>query len=402
MAEALVRRWRTVARALGRRSLELRPVPVVAVTGSVGKSTTTAFVAQLLRSQMKVETTEDNMNLGWAIPSTLLGRRYTRSLGPFLRQLPLLFWRGLVRPHPVDAFVLEVATNYPGDIPASLTVFRPSVAVYTTITNAHIGNFANAAALFEEKAAIIRALPHSGLAVLRYDDERVRSLAACHEGQTLFYGFDPRSDVRMSEPFLDEHGQHVVLSDADGPVPLVLPHVRQRHHLYAVMAAWAVGRGMGLPRASMAEQVRSFSPLAGRGRTVDGINDTLVVDDCHNASPAAAVAAIQSLALLGAGRRKVVVLGDMKELGAETEVAHYEVGREAAHIADLLVAVGECGETVSAGFSSASDAPVRRYADVAACVDGIEHWLRSGDAILVKGSHSMNLGRLVRRLERRM
>jgi UDP-N-acetylmuramoyl-tripeptide--D-alanyl-D-alanine ligase len=349
---------------------------------------------------MRVDTTEDNMNLGWATASTLLGRKYTRSLGPFLRQLPLLFWRGLVRPHPVDAFVLEVATNYPGDIPASLKAFEPSVAVYTTITNAHVGNFASPAALFEEKAALIAALPPNGLAVLRYDDERVRGLAHRHRGPALFYGFDPRSDVWMSEPALDSLGQHVTLTDPEGPVPLVLPGIRQRHHLYAVMAAWAVGRWMGLPRAEMAERVRTFSPLKGRGRTVEGVRNTLVVDDCHNASPAATVAAIQSLATLGAGRRKVVVLGDMKELGADTAAAHFEIGREAAQIADLLVAVGECRETVSAGFSSVSKAPVRGYEDVGRCLAGIDHWLQSGDAVLVKGSHSMNLGRIVKQLER--
>lgn len=383
---------------MARRSLALRPAPIVAVTGSVGKSTTTTFIAELLKTHMRVQVTEENMNLGWAVPATLLGVKYTRKVLPFVARVPVLVWRALVRPQPVDAFVLEIATNYPGDIPGSLRAFRPTIAVYTTLGNAHVGNFRDADTLLEEKSALIDALPDDGIAILRYDDERVRGLAARHRGRTLFYGFDGRCDVRMSEPVLADDGQHVTLTDAHGCVALTFPHIRQRHHLYAVMASWATGQVMGIPRERMAESVQGFSPLAGRGLALAGLRHTVVFDDSHNASPAAALAALDAFPSLAGTRRKVAVLGDMKELGAEAEQAHVTVGQRAGQVADLVAAVGEWAPAVARGVAATTCRQCLTYSDVDACIGEIEAWLADGDALLVKGSHSVNLQRLVKRL----
>lgn len=396
MKRLIEKSWAAVAPRLARLSLARQPRPVVAITGSVGKSTTTAFITEVIATQRRVGATRSK-NVGTPLASVLLDVPHTRRVSKMAALLPRVLWRAFVRPPALDCFVLEVGTGRPGQLKDSLRAFMPTVAVYTTIGNAHLGNYPNFEALVEEKATLISALPPDGVAVLRSDDPIVRGLAARHSGRSVFYGFDESADVRMSSPVARDGRVTVTLRDGAGELVLSFRHLHEKPHLYAVMAAWTVGLVLGLPRSSMQSVVEHLQPLPGRGRVTTTADGTVIIDDSHNASPVAVIAALESLTAVGQGRRRVAVLGDMREIGEISAEAHRTVGAAAAERVDVLVAVGDWRHELANGFG-ARPGCVFLYPTVRECLADLSAWAAPGDAVLVKGSRAMNLQWIARAL----
>ena len=370
------------------------PVPVVAITGSVGKTTTKDLIADVLETRYRVLRSAENFNIE-GIPSALLDIPFTKSLRVALTRLPVILQRTLHPPRP-DYFVLEVGTTKPGDIALSVSMFVPTIAVITTFMPAHLEQLGSVEGVAREKSNLVRALPPGGHAVLRYDDKRVLALRGLHRGPDVTYGFDPRADVHADPPERTRAGLATVIHDPDSDVPLVFPHLVNTHHLYAVMAAWCVGRIANVPAPTMAAAVQRMQPLDGRGGVRTTASGLLVMDESWNANPASLSAALETFKVVSQGRRRVVILGDMLELGAESRRYHEALGRQAAASADVLVTVGLEARYFVAGFI-ASKAGARHFSfdnvdDAAAYV---EDYVRPHDALLVKGSHGVHLERLV-------
>ncbi|KON82160.2 UDP-N-acetylmuramoyl-tripeptide--D-alanyl-D-alanine ligase [Azoarcus sp. PA01] len=376
------------------------PVPIVAITGSAGKTTTKECVAAVLASTYTVRSTVGNRNDRTGVPSTLLGLSNLTSLKKFLGATPSLLSR-LVRGQPeADYLVLEIAARLPNQIPKQLRVFSPSISIVTSIGPAHLATLGAIENVAKEKGSIVAALPHDGYAILFQDDENVRNMAKLHSGQTLFFGFSSSADVWMDSPRRSGSGLTTVLHDPHGAMEMSFPHLMNRHHLNAVLAAWCVGLIADVPRGVMASIVQDYAPKNGRGTVWTNGNNELFYDDTFNANPLSMRAALETFREIAGDRRRILVLGDMLELGEGSDELHESVGRAAAEVGDVLITAGEYGGSYVKGFTEAN-----RSGSVARCKDGSEIYQalcaerRRNGAVLLKGSHGSGMYKVVSRIK---
>ena len=354
-------------------------IPVVAVTGSNGKTTTKELAAGVLGTRWNVLRPERSFNNQWGLPLTLL------QLGP---------------QH--QAAVLEIGTNARGEIAALAALAAPTVAVVTTVAAVHVEFLGSLDGVREEKAALVRALPVDGVAVLNADDPRVASMARDTRARVVTYGRAAAAHVRATgEVGEDERGLSFTL-EADGArVPVVLA-LAGGHNVTNALAAAAAGVALGLPLADVARGLAGVRPVAGRcvWRQAGPVT---ILDDTYNASPVSVRAALDTVAAHRRGRRVVVVLGDMLELGAITDEAHREVGRAVAALpADELVGVGRA---MQLAVEAAREAGLAEARHLTTFEDTVAHLLKrlvADDLVLVKGSRGMRMERVVDALVARL
>ncbi|MCB0089431.1 MAG: UDP-N-acetylmuramoyl-tripeptide--D-alanyl-D-alanine ligase, partial [Caldilineaceae bacterium] len=308
---------------------------VIGVTGSVGKSTTKELAASVLRQRFQTLYSQGSLNNEQGLPFTLMGL-------------------GLEH----ERAVLEMGTYGLGEIHDLCTWARPHVGVVTNIGPVHLERMGSIENIVRAKGELLEALPtadQGGVAILNWDDERVRDMAALTQARLFRYGLSPAADLWADEiegagmegirfrfhyrhP-LQPDSQHEKIDSLHVRVPLL-----GRHSVHTALRAAAVGLVEGL---SWEEIVAALQSSANQLRLVvmAGINDSTVIDDTYNASPASTIAALNlldDLAPSGGGRR-VAVLGDMLELGPYEEEGHKLVGRRAADVVELLVTIGQRG-----------------------------------------------------------
>ncbi len=347
-------------------------VQVVGVTGSVGKTTTREAVAATLAAAMPTLVSPRSYNNEIGLPLTLLGLRAAHR-----------------------AAVLEMGMYAPGEIAALAAMARPRIGVVTMVAPVHLERLGSIEAIAAAKAELARALPPDGVAVLNGDDARVQAMAAATDARAVFYGLGEENDWRAVD--IDDRG-------LDG-LRFTLAHgnwrarvettIVGRHVVYALLAAAAVAAALDVPRETIASALHNVR-IGERQRILHGRDGLLVIDDAWNASLPSMLAALDVLAAIP--RRRVAVLGEMRELGAESAAAHRAVGRRAGAAAQALVAVGAEGallaeEAVRAGMP---DMNVRLVASTAEAPAALQALLRTGDAVLVKGSRALRLEETVR------
>lgn len=379
LAPALILVEDTVA-ALGRLAAGWRrrlDPTVVAVTGSVGKTTTKDLTAAVLGRRFPVLRSEGNLNTEVGVPLTLLR---------------------LEERHRVA--VLEMAMRGEGQIAYLAALARPRVGVLTVVGEAHIELLGSREAIARAKGELLEALPPGGLAVLNADDPWQRRLAARTRARVVWYGLGPGAGVRAAD--LEERGvagvSFTLLAGDEPPVRVRLPWPG-RHHVADALAAAAVGVSLGVPAAEAAAALEG-ARLSGMRWEVTRAGGITVVDDSYNASPASMLAALEALSR--AGGRRVAVLGDMLELGSSAEEGHRRVGRAAAAACDLLVAVGDLAavlaeEAVAAGLPRDR---VHRCPTAAEAAELVQTLVEPGDVVLCKGSRAMELDRVAAALRR--
>ena len=346
---------------------------VVAVTGSVGKTTTKEMLRVILGASGRTHAAEASYNNHWGVPLTLA-------------RLPAEF----------DYCVVEIGMNHPGEIAPLARLAMPDVAVITSVEAAHIGHMGSLEAIAEEKAAVLQGLPQGGAAVLPGDSPMLPLLWR-QAGEARVFTFGAESgDSHFSRLSLGPDGSTIdaVIAGASVHVRLGAPGRHMAMNALAALAA-ATLLGAGLTRGAAA--LAGFAPVAGRGarRPILGGQATLL-DESYNASGASVRAALAVLRMLPA-RRRLVVLGDMRELGDHAEREHRALARAVEESADLLFACGphmgylfdEIDPSHRGGFAMNSEelAPL-----VVAAI-------APGDAILVKGSLGSRMSAVVRALE---
>lgn len=354
--------------AAWRRRFDL---PVVGVTGSVAKSSTKEAVATVLQSRRTVLKSEGNENNEVGLPLTVLR----------------------IRPEH-EVAVLEMGMYVGGEIAALCRIARPSIGVVTAVRPIHLARAGSLEAIEAGKAELVEALPPHGLAVLNADDERVRGMASHTVARSVRYGFARDADVRAEAvASLGFEGMVFELVAGAERRPVRLP-LLGRHAVLNSLAATAVALEIGLSLDDVVAGLTRPWALPHRSAVVrlDGIT---VVDDCYNAGPDSMDAALTTLAELPG--RRVAVLGEMAELGELSAEAHAAVGRQAAPVVDLLVAVGEATEPLAEAALREGFDPRRliRVADADEALGALRGLLRPGDVVLVKASRAMALERLV-------
>lgn len=383
---------------------------IVAITGSVGKTSTTNAVYAVLSKKYRVRMPRENYNNEFGVPLTILGQKSPGSSA--FGWLKVLF--SSVKDVP-DVYVLEYGADRPGDIRFLCDIAKPDVAIMTAVTPVHAEHFGSIEELTREKASLLEGLTADGLAVLNVDDERVRAVAEAHVGPKSTYGFSPEADVRATsyqlktrEDFSFDPGEVFAESwfhveTRENEADFLLKNAMGRSQVSSALAAIAVGAHLGLTLEEMVASLMEHQAPPGRLRPLPGIKGSLILDDSYNAAPASVIAALEVLKEFhpAENRRRIAVLGNMAELGQYSESEHRGVGMRAVETGvDLLVCVGEKAHDIAKAAKEAGmeaehvfEFPTSR--DAGRWLDGE---VKKGDIVLVKGSQSMRMEFIVKEL----
>ncbi len=362
-------------RALGRLAAYHRArfsIPVAAVTGSNGKTTTKEMMASVLGALGPVLKPESSFNNQWGLPLTLL------KLGPEHR-----------------AAALELGANQPGEIAALCRICRPSVGVVTVVASAHTEFFGSLEGVQMEKSALPRAIPLDGAVVLNADDRLVLAMRELTAARVLTFGRSAGADVRAVGPAVETaDGVRFTLAVRDAQRVVRLAFAG-RHNVVNALAAAGVGHALGLSLDVIATGLEAARPAKGRcvWRHAGGV---AILDDTYNANPDSVRAALDTLAAGARGRRSIVVLGDMLELGPGAEEAHREAGRAiTAGGAAELIGVGRHARAAVEAARAAGLAESHHTTTFEDTVVLLLKRLVPGDAVLVKGSRGMRMEQVV-------
>lgn len=353
-------------------------VPVAAITGSAGKTTTKEMTAGLLATRGGVLKTEGNLNNQYGLPLTLL------------------------RLAPEHRFaVLELGMSAAGELSQLTRIARPDAAVITIVAPVHLEFFPSVEAIADAKAEILEGLGPGGVAVLNGDDPLVRRIGERHPGRVVWFGRDRAFDVSAERWRGTVHGMRFDLHLDGRSVDVALPFAGP-HHLTNFLAAAAVARHFGLDADAIAAAAPALAPASHRGQVRRLGGGVTLLDDCYNSNPVAVEAAVAALDLSAPGRR-VAFLGDMRELGATAEALHREVGRRVGPRLDVLAAVGPLAASFLAGAREGERVPgeLVAFPDAAAAAGAVD-LVRPGDAVLVKGSRGVKLEAVVDALVARL
>ncbi len=341
---------------------------VIAVTGSVGKTSTKHAIATLVAG----------------LAPTFASRRSFNSLFG----LPI----ALGRLEPQHRFaVLEMGVDRFGEMRRLVELFPPQIAVVTNVAPTHLRYLRDEEHIAREKGELVRALPYGGTAVLNADDPRVAAMRRS-DIATLTYGLTASDAALRAHAFeVSSTGTHFQVEFEDERLAAFIP-LLGRHNVYTALAAIGVALKCGVPLSQAVERLSLIERQAGRLQPLPGYNGSTILDDTYNASPASMHAALDALAELPA-RRRIAVLGDMLELGEATSRLHREAGARAAAVADVVVTKGDLAELMVTRADVAPETLVT-YTPADA-VAAVRMRVQPGDVVLVKGSAESRMEQVV-------
>ncbi len=350
---------------------------VVAITGSLGKTTTKELAAELLGTRYSVHATPGNLNNHWGLPLTLLG---------------------LEARH--EVMVAELAMSRAGEIGALSRLADPSIGVITNVAPAHMENFADLDAVATAKGELARELPAAGTLIVNADDPRTDAmpeLLAPHVTRVVRFGCGTSADVRATDLAAGPSGGWTLNLHIDSASRSIDLRLAGAPGVSCFLAAAATAHALEISIDEIAAAAATLEPLPNRGaiRLTGGIT---LMDESYNASPLAVNAALETLASLATTGRRIAVLGDMLEMGDWTDRVHREAGKKAAEIdVDLLVAVGAGAGLMAEGARATGMARqgIHAFDTAAEAASWLAPRLRDGDTVLVKGSRAVHLERVV-------
>jgi UDP-N-acetylmuramoyl-tripeptide--D-alanyl-D-alanine ligase len=349
--------------------------PLIGVTGSTGKTTTKEAIAHVLSSRFRVLKSEGNFNNHFGLPLMLLK----------------------IEPEH-EAAVIEMGMSHRGEIAALAKIAQPEIGVVTNVAPVHLEFFESVAEIARAKYELIESLPAGGTAILNADDEYVSQFGRDFHGKVVSYGIHQPADVRAEniEP-RGAAGSAFVVVTGGCREPAVLPLVGT-HNIYNALAAVATGMERGLSPAEATRALSTLAPADKRGAVVQ-VGNITVINDCYNSNPTALDAMVDTLAAMPA-KRRIVVAGEMLELGPSGEDLHRRSGRHMAEKGiDILVGVrGLALPMVEAAGRGGGD--IR--AEFVATPEEAGEWLvretRDGDVVLLKASRGVKLEHALERL----
>jgi UDP-N-acetylmuramoyl-tripeptide--D-alanyl-D-alanine ligase len=357
---------------------------VIGITGSVGKTSTKELTAGVMRQRFRTLASQGNLNNEQGLPLTLLGLA-----------------------HDSECAVLEMGMYALGEIERLCMLARPHVGIVTMVGPVHLSRLGTIDRIAQAKSELPAALPPAadgGVAILNWDDQRVKAMAELTRARVFRYGTTSEADLWVGDvrgmgmegirfKFHYRKPGQTRVESLSVRVPLL-----GSHSVHTALCAAAAGLVEGLGWDEIIAGMQS-TPGQLRLMVVAGINGSTVIDDTYNASPASTIAALNLLADISpaAGGRRVAVLGDMRELGSYETEGHQIVGRRAADVLDVLVTVGELGASIGAeareaGFPSAN---LHTMPTHHAAIDLLHRIIHADDLVLVKGSRAVGMDVIV-------
>jgi UDP-N-acetylmuramoyl-tripeptide--D-alanyl-D-alanine ligase len=349
-------------------------IPFVAVTGSVGKTSTKDMITCVLQQELNTLKTQGNFNNEIGVPLTIFT---------------------LEEQH--QAAVVEMGMSDLGEISRLTSIVGPDIAIITNIGLSHIENLGSKEKILQAKMEIIEGLKEGGLLILNGDDELLKGLKGKIGPRTLFFGMNEDVDYRATDVISKgEEGVSfkVRVKGKDYTASLKVPGV---HNVYNVLAAIAVGVEMGIPMNSVLRGINSYTPGNMRMNIIQGKN-IKIINDSYNASPQSMEAAIKVISETSTSGRKIAVLGDMLELGNWAKDSHYGIGKVLVKEGlDALVTVGENARYIAKGAVDAgmSQDNIISYSSADEAAEQLTEHIKKNDVILVKGSRGMMMEKIV-------
>lgn len=343
-------------------------IPVIGVTGSVGKTTAKEMLASVLSQRFLVHKTEKNFNNDLGVPLTLfdLNERH-------------------------EVAVVEMGISHFGEMRRLGEIVRPDMALYTSIGYAHLEFLEDFNGVLKAKSEMLDFLPENGTVFINGDDETLRKIS-CRQ-QLVPFGLSEDCAVRGEIlRFLGTEGMELAIYGENRRFSATLSAYGV-HLATAALGAAAVGMQLGLTDAEIAAGLVAYRPVGSRSGIIKTERLT-IIDDCYNANPSSVRAALRSLSHLEG--RRVCILGDMGELGKASAVLHSETGAFAARLGlELILTCGVLSAHTSDGAKNAGAGAAFHFADKAALLNALPNLLRQGDTVLVKASHSQHFESLV-------
>ncbi|MBQ5502144.1 MAG: UDP-N-acetylmuramoyl-tripeptide--D-alanyl-D-alanine ligase [Selenomonas sp.] len=347
-------------------------IPVAAITGSNGKTTTKDLTAAVLSAKGAVLKTQANFNNEIGLPLTLLGLKPEHS-----------------------AAVVEIGMRGFHQIEALAPIASPQIGIVTNVGETHMELLGSLENIAKAKQELVEAIPAGGTVILNADNEYVAGMrAAVNEGvKVITFGLEKDADVKGEAIHTDGNITKFMVTYANERHEYEVNMVG-RHNVYNTLAAIAVGFAMGLTPAEVREGLGNLEATKMRFE-LQQVKEWNVVNDAYNASPMSMTAAINTLSELAKGR-KIAVLGDMLELGSVSEEAHLHVGEEVAeHGFTALVTRGEMGEFIAQGAENKGMTAVYRCASHEIAAEKLHELLQPGDTLLFKGSRGMAMEKII-------
>lgn len=361
---------------------------VIAITGSVGKTTTRKAVTYVLEKRYLVRTFEENSyNTELGVPLAVFGQRM-----PVYKIL--WFWVVIKSAWELffgkkyDILILEMGADKPGDISYFLDFIKPKISIVTRVTASHMDGFKTIENILSEKSKIVKILKQEDLAILNGDDSLILPLAKEVESKVLTYGLSQNNDIYAKDIKIGKAGMKCIVG-INGKEYNFNPLILGEHILYSLLAAICVGVSYKIDDEEILRLLSSFKPVKGRMNIIKGIRESIIIDDSYNANPVSMVKALETLNTI-AKKRRIAVLGTMNELGSFHESGHKEVGGRVKEFADILVTVGDGGkiiaeESIKTGFSK-ENIYIRGTSKEAG--DVLRGILKKEDTVLFKGSQN--------------
>jgi UDP-N-acetylmuramoyl-tripeptide--D-alanyl-D-alanine ligase len=357
--------------------------PLLAISGSTGKTTTREFIATLLSQKFKVVQSPGNLNNQIGVPLSLLQ---------------------LMEEHQVA--LLELGMNHAGEIRALTKICDPDSALLTNVAAVHLEFFSDLDAIAAAKGEILEGLPQEGKFFFNADDARLSRLASHFSGEKVSFGLEHEAGVRVSDYRLEGLKEMSFAIDARGECFTASVPFAGKHFLYNIAAAVAVAVSFGLTREEICEGIPRLEVPSMRGqvhevRGEEGDPITLW-DDSYNSNPQALQMVLETVGQLGGFARKILALGQMLELGSSSPELHLQAGQQVARTkADLLVTVGKDGVYIGQGAKE-EGFPAERithFEDSQEAAEFLVKELGPGEFLLVKGSRGTRMDRIVREIE---
>lgn len=345
-------------------------IPVLGITGSVGKTTAKEMCAAVLSQRFSTLKTQGNFNNELGVPLTLFRLREEHR-----------------------AAVVELGVSHFDEMRLLADMAMPGMALYTNIGHAHLEAFGDLHGVLREKGRLIEVLPKDGVIFACGDDELLRDWDTGTRRKIL-YGTTSACEVRAENiRSLGIAGTGCDIVCRERRIPVTVPAFGL-HIIYAALGAAAVGMHLGLTDEEIAAGIAAYAPVGSRSRVFTTARCT-IVDDCYNANPTSTAAALASLASLPG--RRVCILGDMFELGAEENALHRAVGEcAAAYGIEQVIACGELAREIYAGARAAKEAPLAwHFPNKESLLDALPQLIKQGDTVLIKASHGMAFDEVV-------
>lgn len=378
---------------------------VVAITGSVGKTSTKDAVYTVLSKFYSVRKSAKSFNSEIGLPLTIIGvpNGWNNPI-VWIENIFKGLWMIIYKHKYPKYLVLEVGAGKPGDIKSVAPWLNPDVVVLTRFPDVpvHVEFFGSTEKLIEEKMNLAYALKKDGVLIVNHDDKNVYNVHHKVKRRFVSYGFDEGATYRAMYADINgaegqKMGMHFKMEYNGSVFPVSMNNIVGMHHIYAGLIAISVAVECGCDILESIKAVADYKTPPGRLAVISGMNDSIIIDDTYNASPVAMEAALDVLKLVK-GKRKIALLGDMLELGKMTEEAHRKIGIIANDVADILVLVGPRSKFIADGaidngfniknlYSFDSSITAGKF------LDGI---IEKGDVILAKGSQGIRMERAVK------